>query len=267
MVLSMNQPPVVIVTGSSRGLGRGIAETLAAAGYSVVIQYHSNLDAAQEVQTACQALATKEGQEFLLVQGDVSLAPDRDRLIGDTLDCFGRIDSLVNNAGIPLPVRYDITETTEESYDRIMNVNLKGPFFLTQALANHWLAHPNDSVIPDGYKLIFIGSVSSYAASVNRAEYCVSKAGLSMLNQLWAARLAAHGVLVVELSPGVMATDMTAPVKEKYDKLIEEGLVPQGRWGTPEDVGKAVRAVLEGQLSFSQGAFIPVDGGFHLRRL
>jgi 3-oxoacyl-[acyl-carrier protein] reductase len=163
--------------------------------------------------------------------------------------------------------RADLTETAEASYDEVMGVNLKGPYFLSQAAANYWLAHPRQCRLKNGYQLIFITSISANTASVNRGEYCLSKAGLAMAAQLWAVRLAGAGVQVFEIRPGIMETDMTAGVKAKYDQLIADGLVPQRRWGKPEDVGLAVEAILNGGFPFSTGAVIPVDGGFHLRRL
>ncbi|HEY3913115.1 MAG TPA: SDR family oxidoreductase, partial [Verrucomicrobiae bacterium] len=180
---------------------------------------------------------------------------------------LGRLDALVNNAGMAPRVRSDITESSEESYDEVMGVNLKGPYFLSQLAARHWLKHPGQSFLPGGYKLIFITSISANTASVNRGEYCLSKAALAMASQLWATRLANEGVQVFEIRPGIMETDMTAGVREKYDQLIADGLVPQKRWGTPEDVGTSVASILKGGLPFSTGQVISVDGGFHLRRL
>jgi NAD(P)-dependent dehydrogenase (short-subunit alcohol dehydrogenase family) len=259
--------PVVLVTGSSRGLGRGVAETLAGAGFSVAIHYASNKGAAESTAEACRKLAPSPEQIFAVVGGNIGLAADRQRLFDETLAAYGRLDALVNNAGIAPRVRADITEATEEIFDEVIGINLKGPYFLSQLAARYWLAHPGQSLIPGGYKLIFVTSLSANTASINRGEYCISKAGLAMATQLWAVRLADAGVQVLELRPGIMATDMTSGVKEKYDKLLAEGLVPQKRWGTPEDVGLAVRAILEGRFPFSTGDAINVDGGFHLRRL
>ena len=259
--------PVVLVTGSSRGLGRGIAETLAGAGFSVAIHYARNRDAAEETALACRKLAPNDGQMFATVGGDVGVAADRQRLFDEVLSAYGRLDALVNNAGIAPRIRADITEATEEIFDEVLDTNLKGPYFLSQLAARHWLAHPGESRIASGYKLIFVTSLSAAAASVNRGEYCISKAGLAMATQLWAVRLADAGVQVLELRPGIMATDMTAGVKDKYDKLLAEGLVPMKRWGTPQDVGLAAKAILEGHFPFTTGAAIDLDGGFHLRRL
>jgi 3-oxoacyl-[acyl-carrier protein] reductase len=260
-------PAVVLVTGASRGLGRGIAEELAGAGHSVAIHFGRNRDAAEETARGCRERAARPEQKFALVAGDVARASDRAAIVAATLAELGRLDALVSNAGIAPRVRADILDAGEESFDELIAVNLKGPYFLAQLAARHFLAHPGESRLPSGYKLVFVSSTSAAAASVNRGDYCISKAGLSMAAKLWAVRLAAHGVQVVELRPGIMATDMTAVVKSRYDELIAQGLVPQGRWGTPRDVGLAVRAVVGGDFPFSTGDVINVDGGFHLQRL
>lgn len=260
-------PATVLVTGSSRGLGKGIAEALARAGHSVAIHYSSNKTAADETSARCKNLAPHPEQVFPIVNSDVGNAKGRQTLFEQTLEAFGRLDALVNNAGIAPRIRADITEASEEIFDEVLQVNLKGPYFLSQLAARYWLSKPGESRIPGGYKLVFVTSLSAAATSVNRGEYCISKAGLSMASQLWAARLANEGIQVMEIRPGIMATDMTAGVKDKYDKLLAEGLVPQRRWGTPEDVGQAVQAVLDGHFPFSTGDVINVDGGFHLRRL
>ncbi len=260
-------PPVVLVTGSSRGLGRGVAETLARAGFSVAIHYASNKEAAETAAQACRSLAKNPEQEFVLVGGNIALAADRQRLFDEVISAYGHLDALVNNAGVAPRIRADITEATEEIFDEVLGINLKGPYFLSQLAARYWLANPGQCRVPGGYKLLFVTSLSANTASINRGEYCISKAGLGMVTQLWATRLADAGVQVLEVRPGIMATDMTAGVKDKYDKLLADGLVPQKRWGTPEDVGLAVKAILEGHFPFSTGDVINVDGGFHLRRL
>ena len=265
--MSAQPLPVVLVTGASRGLGRGIAVALARDGLSVAIHYASNRRAAEETLAECRAAAPPGNPTFALVSGDVGRADDRRRLVADTLQACGRIDALVNNAGIAPRERKDITEATEESFDELIAVNLKGPYFLSQAVANHWLARKGGSLLPGGYKLVFVSSISAYMASISRGEYCISKAGLAMATKLWATRLATEGAQVFELRPGLMATDMTAGVKEKYDRLIDEGLVPQRRWGTSEDVGLAVCALMKGGFPFSTGDVINVDGGFHIQRL
>jgi NAD(P)-dependent dehydrogenase (short-subunit alcohol dehydrogenase family) len=259
--------PVVLVTGASRGLGRGIAVEAAAEGFSVAINYASNAAAADETIALCQQAARTPGQRFVAARGDVSLCEDRDAMLRQTLDEFGRVDALVNNAGIAPRIRADLTETSEASFEELVRINLQGPFFLTQAVANHWLGKRYAPAIASGFKIVFVTSISADTASINRGEYCISKAGLAMASQLWAVRLAEHGVQVIELRPGIMATDMTSGVKGKYDALLAEGLVPQRRWGTAEDVGRAVRAVLAGHFPFTTGDVIHLDGGFHIRRL
>jgi NAD(P)-dependent dehydrogenase (short-subunit alcohol dehydrogenase family) len=259
--------PVVLITGASRGLGRGIAIEAAAEGLSVAINYASNAGAADETAELCRRAARNDAQAFVPVRGDISQRDDRATLIAQTIETFGRIDALVNNAGMAPRVRADLTETSEASFEELLRVNLQGPFFLTQAVANHWLGTPHEPALPGGFKVVFVTSISADTASINRGEYCISKAGLAMASQLWAVRLAGEGVQVLELRPGIMATDMTAGVKDKYDTLIAAGLVPQRRWGTAEDVGRAVRAVLAGHFPFTTGDVIHLDGGFHIRRL
>lgn len=263
----MNPSPVVLVTGSSRGLGRGVAERLARSGYSVAIHYANNSAAAEETAQACRKLAGDSGHKFAVVGGNIGTAEGRQRVFDETLAKLGRLDALVNNAGIAPRVRADIVDATEDIFDEVIDVNLKGPYFLSQLAVRYWLANPGASRLSTGYKLIFISSLSANTASVNRGEYCISKAGLTMATQLWATRLAADGIQVMELRPGIMATDMTAGVKEKYDKLLAEGIVPQKRWGNPGDLGLAVESILAGHFPFSTGDVINVDGGFHLRRL
>ncbi len=260
-------PAVVLVTGASRGLGRGIAEELARAGFNVGVHFARNRAAADETAAACRRLAGTREQTFALIGGDVSRAADRQSIVATTLAELGGLDALVSNAGIAPRVRADILEATEESFDEVVAVNLKGPYFLAQLVARHFLAHPGESRLSGGYKLVFVSSMSAHTASVNRGEYCVSKAGLAMASKLWAVRLAGEGIQVLELRPGIMATEMTAGVKPAYDRLIADGLVPQGRWGTGRDVGLAVRAIMSGQFPFSTGEVIHVDGGLHLRRL
>lgn len=263
----MTKTPVVLVTGASRGLGRGIAQSCARAGYSVAIHYAGNEAAARQTLSLCQSAALDAQQQFVVVQGDLAVAAERSAFFEQTLSAFGHLDALVNNAGMAPRTRADIIETSEASYEEVMEINLKGPYFLSQLAARYWLAHPRQGRLEGGYKLIFITSISSNTASINRGEYCLAKAGLAMAAQLWAVRLASQGAQVFEIRPGIMETDMTAGVKDKYDHLIAEGLVPQMRWGKPEDVGRAVEAILRGHFSFSTGAILPVDGGLHLRRL
>lgn len=247
-----------LVTGASRGIGRAIAIALAGAGYDVAVNYAKNRPAADEVKQQIEAA----GRKGHLIQADISSSDDRRRLVDESIAAMGRIDLLVNNAGVAPEVRADVLEASEQSFDRMIGINLKGPYFLTQLVARKMIEQKQSG------KIVTISSVSAYTASTNRGDYCVSKAGLSMMTKLFAARLAEHGINVYEIRPGVIETDMTGPVKAKYDKLIfEQDLTPQKRWGQPDDVAKAVVAVATDLLPFSTGEVINVDGGFHLRRL
>ena len=263
-----NRNPTVLVTGASRGLGRGAAVELAKAGFSVAIGYAGNKAAAEECRKLC-AEAAAPGQRFEIFAADIGKKEDRSRLVEEVFAAFGDVDALVNNAGMSPRVRADILEASEESFEEIIRVNLQGPYFLTQAIAKRWLSEGKPSAIPTGRKIVFVTSISAFTASVNRGDYCMSKAGLSMSAKLWAARLAESGISVYELQPGVMATDMTSSpnVRAKYDAFIAQGGIPQGRWGEPQDVGKAVRALLAGDFPYSTGSIIILDGGLHLARL
>lgn len=259
----MSDKKVAIVTGSSRGIGRGIALSLAERGWQIVVNYRSNSAAAEEVQKAVEAA----GGGALLVQADMASRDDLERLVEAALSEYGRIDLLVNNAGVGPRQRVDMLQVGEESYNEVMDINLKGPFFLTQRVANEMISLVQSGVVRDP-KIVNIGSISAYTSSPARAEYCISKAGMSMMTRLWADRLAEYGINVFEIRPGIIATDLTSVVKDKYDRLIlDEGLTPIKRWGTPEDIGKAVLAISEGLFPFSTGEVINVDGGFHLHRL
>ncbi len=336
---AMSMNPVALITGASRGIGRGIALELAKTGHDLVINFAGNETAARQTAADCAAVASDAGHSIRaeICQADISVAADRTRLVQFAKEKFGRIDLLVNNAGVAPIVRADLLDATEESFDRLLVINAKGPFFLTQLVAKEMVAqcervagslpairahdgsapslqspvrveasNPTETesaesrsggsqrlptrspyevgrgsgrapissgdqgsagASPYQPKIITITSVSAYTASVNRGDYCVSKAALSMLTPLFAARLAEHGIGVFEIRPGIIATDMTGPVKEKYDHLIANGLTPIKRWGTPEDIGKAVAAVASGVFPFSTGEVINVDGGFHLRTL
>lgn len=262
----MTSTPVALVTGGSRGIGRGICVELARAGFSIAINFAGNAEAARECGRLCRE-AARTG-DFDLFQADISKHEERRRLLSEVVERFGWIDLLVNNAGVAPRLRADILEAGEESFDRLISINLKGPYFLSQAVANFWLSRPEElSKRATRPKIVTISSISAYAASTNRGDYCVSKAGLSMMTKLFALRLADCGIGVFEIRPGVIATDMTQPVHEKYDRLIADGLTPIRRWGTPEDVGKAVAAIAAEQFPFSTGEVINVDGGFHLDRL
>jgi 3-oxoacyl-[acyl-carrier protein] reductase len=258
---------VALVTGASRGIGRAIAIELARARYDVMINFAANQAAADQ---ACEAALAAAGERARVetCQANVAEPDDRDKLLQKTRDQFGRLDLLVNNAGIAPDKRVDLLEATVASFDQVIAVNLRGPYFLTQAVAR-WMIEQRSSGEIDDYRpaIVNITSVSSYAASPERGDYCVSKAGLSMMTKLYAARLASEGINVYEIRPGVISTDMTAGVKGKYDQLIDADLTPIKRWGTPDDVGRAVAAIAGGAFPFSTGEVINVDGGFHVRRL
>jgi 3-oxoacyl-[acyl-carrier protein] reductase len=260
----MTDRPVSLVTGAGRGIGRGIAIELARLGHAVIINYAGNAAAAEE----CLGLVREAGGDGRIIRADIASREDRERLLKETVESYGRVDLLVNNAGVAPDVRADILEASEASFDRLIEINLKGPYFLTQQVARRMIAQIKEGISGFGPPaIITITSVSAYTASVNRGDYCISKSGLAMMTALYAARLAEHGINVYEIRPGVIATDMTAGVQEKYDKLIEQGAWPIKRWGRPEDVGRAVAAIARGDLPYSTGEVINVDGGFHLRTL
>jgi 3-oxoacyl-[acyl-carrier protein] reductase len=255
----------VLVTGASRGIGRGIAIELAKSGHRIAINYAGNAEAAAEAL----ALVKAAGGDGFIVQGDVAVAADRERLVAETVRNFGRIDLLVNNAGVAPKVRADLLDAGEESFDRLFSINLKGPYFLTQLVAKQMLVQAPDV---EGFRgrIVNITSISVYTASINRGDYCMVKAGLAMMTKLFADRLANDGINVYEIRPGVIATDMTGAVKAKYDKLIledERGITPIRRWGKPEDIGRAVEAIAADKFPFTTGTAFDVDGGFHLQRL
>lgn len=253
----------VLVTGSSRGLGRGIALELAKGGYSVAINYAGNLVAAEESKALCEESAVSKDQKFRIYQADISSAEQRKAMLKKISDEMGILNGLVNNAGIAPKERADILDASEESFLELVQTNLMGPYFLTQEVAKSWVSNKINHLS----KVIFVTSISSHTASVNRGDYCISKAGLSMAVQLWASRLAPEDIQVYELRPGIMKTDMTSAVTSKYDQLIEDGLVPQKRWGTPKDLGLAVRSLMDDNFPFSTGTVIDIDGGFKIRRL
>jgi 3-oxoacyl-[acyl-carrier protein] reductase len=246
----MTDRPVALVTGASRGIGRAIAVELART-HRVLATYRARRDSAE-------SLRLETGAEIL--QSDIASAADRAALMAFARERMGRLDLLVNNAGIAPLERRDMLDAGEESFDALIATNLKGPYFLTQ-LAARWMLERG------GGRIVFVTSISAYTASVNRGEYCVSKAGLSMAAALWAARLAPHGVGVFEIRPGVIRTDMIAKVEQQYEERIAAGLLPQARMGEPTDVARAVRAIADGLLDYSAGQVLDVDGGFHLRTL
>lgn len=269
MIEFMN--PVALITGASRGIGRGIAIELAKIGYDLVINYARGSDAAERTAEDCIAEGKASGKTIraLTCGADISLSEDRQRLVDFARRHFPRLDLLVNNAGVAPTVRADILEASEESFDRLIGTNVKGPYFLTQQIAR-WMIDLTQQQPPGPEyrpKIVTVSSISAYTASTNRGDYCMSKAALSMLTPLFAIRLAPYGINVYEIRPGIIATDMTSGVKEKYDRLIADGLTPIKRWGTPGDVGRAVAAIAQNLLPFSTGEVINVDGGFHLRWL
>ncbi len=254
----MHPHPVALVTGGSRGIGRGICLELARQGYAVAVNYAGNHEAALETQRLIGS-----GAESLPCRADVGSGPDRERLVDEVLQRWGRIDVLVNNAGITSVGRRDLLEATEESWDRVLAVNLKGPYFLTQRVAREMVRLGASLTDP---AVVNISSLSAYSVSTNRGDYCISKTGLGVVTQLFALRLAEHGIRVFEVRPGVIDTDMTAAARERYTHLIAEGLTPIRRWGTPADVGRAVAALVSGAIPFTTGEVVNVDGGFHIRR-
>ena len=252
---------VALITGGSRGIGYGIAQHLAQNGFDIAI---NGVRPAGAVTDAINELRNT-GADVLYCQGNTGLSEDRKRILKEVEGHFGKLNVLVNNAGIAPKQRRDLLEMTEESFDDVLNINLKGAFFLAQRSAN-WMVEQKKGDSNFFGCIINVNSVSANVASVNRGEYCISKAGLSMVTQLLAVRLGEYDIPVYEVRPGVISTDMTAGVKEKYDKLIGEGLTVQKRWGFPDDVGKAVSSLSLGNFPYSTGQVIMIDGGLTLRR-
>jgi len=252
---------VALVTGGTRGIGLGVSRALAAEGFDLALCGRREEG---QVGGVLEELRAKGG-DVRYFRADVASREDRERLVAGLRAAFDRLHLLVNNAGVAPAERADLLEAGEESFDRLVAVNLKGPYFLTQAVAR-WMTEQRQKPGDQG-AIVFVTSVSAEAASPNRGEYCVSKAGLAMTARLFAVRLAGEGIPVYEVRPGIVRTDMTSGVADKYDKLIGEGLLPQGRWGEPEDVGRVVAALARGDAAYSTGAVIPVDGGFSIPRL
>lgn len=253
---------VALVTGGGRGIGFGIAKCLASEGCDIVV---CGVRPQELVQSALGELRDL-GAEVLYSRADVADRKARDRMLAKIRKHFGHLNVLVNNAGVAPKVRADILEATEESYERVMRINLQGPYFLTQAVAKWMIEQRQENESFEGC-MINISSISASVASPNRGEYCLSKAGLSMATKLWAARLGEYGIPVYEIRPGLIKTDMTRPVRDKYDRLIGEGLLVQSRWGLPKDVGRAVAMLVRGELPYATGQVLVVDGGMTLQRL
>jgi 3-oxoacyl-[acyl-carrier protein] reductase len=260
--MSKTSKRVALVTGGSRGIGLGIAKSLADSGFDLAI---NGVRAAADVADTLTALG-KRGVAVHYCQGDVGSTAARQSIVSSIRERFGRLDVLVNNAGVAPSVRSDILDATEESYDRVMGINLKGPYFLTQ-LAARWMIEQGHGDAQFRGVIVNISSVSATEASINRGEYCISKAGIVMTTQLWAHRLAEFGIAVYEVRPGIIHSDMSAAVTEKYDRLIANGLAVENRWGEPEDVGRAVAMLARGDITYATGNVLNIDGGLTLRRL
>ncbi len=254
---------VAVVTGGGRGIGRGIVAELAALGMSVAVNYRSDAASAAD---ACREAEARGAPRAVAIPADLADPAQGRGLLDEVIRLFGRVDVWVNNAGVAPEARLDLLDATEASWDRVLGTNLRGPFFATRDVARAMIEQAAAGRLVDP-TIVFITSVSSTFASVNRGDYCVSKAGLSMVAQLFAVRLAEHGIRVFEVRPGIVATDMTGPVREAYDRRIADGLTPIRRWGTSADVGRAVAMLAAGGLPFATGEVLHVDGGLHLRRL
>lgn len=257
-----NEQRIALVTGAGRGIGLGIAKALAQQSFHIVI---ADLHPEEAVKDAIRELETL-GAEVLYCRTDITDPDARDAMLQRTRDRFGALHVLVNNAGVAPKVRADILDATEESYEWVMKINLQGPYFLTQAVAR-WMIEQRHAQPGFSGCILNISSISSTVASPSRGEYCLSKAGVSMATKLWAARLGEYDIPVFEIRPGIIATDMTAGVKEKYDRLIAEGLLVQPRWGLPEDIGRAAATLARGDLNYSTGQVLLIDGGLTLQRL
>jgi NAD(P)-dependent dehydrogenase (short-subunit alcohol dehydrogenase family) len=259
----MNNKPVAVITGASRGIGRSVAIALAAEGYDIAAIARSIDSEGMEI---LGPEVEKNGGQFFPIGMDISCTECQKEVVSNILERYGRIDVLVNNAGVAPLQRNDILDMTEESYDRVLNINLKGPVFFAQRVAREmiWLTQKISDYRPI---IIFMTSVSAERSSTNRAEYCISKSGLSMASTVFADRLSSHGILVFEVRPGIIHTDMTTKIKDKYDKLINEGLVPQKRWGLPDDIGKAVASLSRGDWNFSTGMVFEISGGLNIHKL
>ena len=253
---------VALVTGGSRGIGFGIAKELAKAGFDLAI------NGVREEKYALENLLElrKNTNQVIYVQGNIGIEKDRKHIYSEVISHFGQVHLLVNNAGIAPRERLDILEATEEIWEEVMEINLKGPYFLTQLFARHFIAQ---KAVNEAFEacIINVSSISAFIASINRGEYCISKAGIAMATKLWATRLGEFDIPVYEIQPGIIKTDMTAGVVEKYDRLFEQGISLQKRWGSPEDVGKVAASMALGNMPYATGQVVIVDGGLHIQRL
>jgi len=259
----MNDKPVAVITGASRGIGRSVTIALAAEGYDIAAIARS-VDS--EGMENLGPEVEKKGAQFFPIGLDISCTGCQKEVVSNILERYGRIDVLVNNAGVAPLLRNDVLDMTEDSYDRVMNINLKGPVFFAQKIAKEmiWMKQQVTNYKP---LIIFVTSISAVRSSTNRAEYCISKSGLSMASTVFADRLSSEGILVFEVRPGIIWTDMTKKIKDKYDKLINEGLIPQKRWGLPEDIGKAIASISRGDWAFSTGMVFEISGGLNISKL
>jgi NAD(P)-dependent dehydrogenase (short-subunit alcohol dehydrogenase family) len=253
---------VALITGGTRGIGLGIAQNLATRGYSLALNGVRDENSVKSILASLK----KKGVGVIYCQGNIGNSDDREAIIKSVKEKYGQLNVLINNAGIAPKERNDILETSESSYDEVMGINLRGPYFLTQTVAK-WLIEQKEKKSDFRSSIINVSSISATVASVNRGEYCISKAGVSMMTQLFAVRLGEFNIPVFEVRPGLIETDMTSGVKQKYDALLKEGLCVFSRWGTPNDVGKAVASLAEGDLPYSTGQVIMIDGGMTLQRL
>jgi NAD(P)-dependent dehydrogenase (short-subunit alcohol dehydrogenase family) len=261
----MSNTRVALVTGGTRGIGLGIAKKLANKGFNLVITGRRSHDEAEPTIAQLREQFSDRSLKVQYCQADVADASHRERVLTDVEATFGQLDILVNNAGIAPTIRADILEASEESFDELISTNLKGPYFLTQAAAN-WMIRLQEQS-KEHRCIINIGSVSATVASVNRGDYCITKAGIAMATMLWATKLTRYGIGVYEVRPGIIETDMTKGVRSKYDSLIEGDLLLEKRWGTPDDIGIAVAMLTSGDLPYSPGAVLTIDGGLTVRRL
>jgi len=268
--MNQDKKKIALITGSTHGIGKAIAFELAKIGFSLVINGSSTTELPEDYKNNLKEILEENFEDrYIYVQADVSKAEDRQILISKIKQRFKRIDVLVNNAGVGPIKRGDLLDVSEESYDRVMSINLKGPFFLTQAIAK-WMIDLK-RLLEDNYQpcIINISSINRYTASLNRGEYCISKAGMRMMTKLYAVKLAEFDIPIYEISPGIIKTPLTEPkhISERYDKLISEGVSPIKRWGKPIDIAKPVVAIVSGLIPFSTGTVLDIDGGFHIHRL